>query len=247
MPFEVGTTAQRQALPKPEILATPLDTSVIESCVLAASAVSADSSGPYTGRRYLLAGTVLAKRDDGLYIPYAAGAGLFDEVQKVTVAATGGTFKLKFSGQETATIVFNASTTVVKEKLEALSNIGEGEVTVTGTPGNYNIAFAGTLADKNQPQMTIDTSALTGEGVTGTVETVTEGGQKIAGILFDTVEFADATPGSNEPAAYVRRLCSFDKNRIVNFGSLEADLLTWGNTANVQCEFVNVTNAQEQK
>lgn len=246
MPFEVGTTAQRQTLPKPEILATPLDTSVIESIVLAASAVSADSSGPYTGRRYLLAGTVLAKRDDGLYIPYAAGAGKFNEVQKVTVVGTGGTFKLTFSGQQTGGIAFNAATSAVKTALEALSNIGENEVSVTGTPGNYTITFAGTLAEKDQPQITIDSSTLTGAGATGSVETVTEGGQKIAGVLFDTVEFADATTGSNEPAAMVRRNCSFDKNRIVNFVNIEADLLAWGNTANVQCEFVNVTNAQEQ-
>src|ERR1700761_3018305 len=105
MPFEVGATATREALPNPEILATPLDTSVIENIVLAAAAVSADVSGPYLGRRYLLAGTVLAKRDDGLYIPFAHGGGSFSEVQKLILEhATGGTFKLTFKGQETAAI-----------------------------------------------------------------------------------------------------------------------------------------------
>jgi hypothetical protein len=126
MPFGVQLTATRQALPKPEILAIPLSTNIIESAVLRAAGVSADSSGPYTGRRYLLAGTILSKRGDGLYERYTAA-----------------------------------------------------------------------------------------------------GGQNIAGILFDTVEFADATAGSNEPAAFLRRGVSFDSTKIVDYATYTSALATW--------------------
>lgn len=245
MPFNAKTTASRQALPKPEILATPLETNIIESGVLAAAATSADGSGPYTGRRYLLAGTVLAKRDDGKYIPYLAGASEFAEVAKVILTGTGlgGTFKLTFEGQQTGTIAYNASTTVLKEKLEALTNIGESEVAVTGTPGAWTVTFAGTLAKKNLAEMTIDAASVTGTVTEADVVTTTEGGQKIAGILFDTVEFADATVASDEPAAFLRRNVQFDQNSIVNWETLKTDLLAWAKETN--CEFVNVTNAQE--
>lgn len=133
MPFNVSTTATRQALPKPEILKTPLETNIIESGVLRAAGVSADSSGPYTGRRYLLAGTILSKRGDGLYERFTAA-----------------------------------------------------------------------------------------------------GGQTIAGILFDTVEFADATDASNEPAAFLRRNVSFDSTKIVDYATHTAALATWAGTRNVE-------------
>lgn len=246
MPFEVGTTATRQALPNLEILAHPLDTSVIENIVLAAAATSVDSSGPYTGRRYLLAGTVLAKRDDGLYIPFVHGGGAFSEVQVVKITgASGGTFKLTFEGQTTTAIAWNATTTVVKEALEALSNIGSSEAAVTGAAGAWTVTFAGTLAEKDLKQMTIDTTATTGTDPEGTVETTKEGAEKIAGLLYETQEFADASSNSNEPAALLNRFCSFKKQAIPSFTELETELTTWGNLANVQCQFVSVTNAQE--
>lgn len=246
MPFEESLTAQREALPNPEILATPLDSSVIENIVLAASATTADGSGVYLGRRYLLAGTVLTKRDDGLYVPFVHGGGTASEVQKVTLTnATGGTFKLTFEGQQTVAIAFNATTTKVKEELEALSNIGSSEVVVTGAAGAWIITFAGTLAEKDVKEMTIDASALTGTGATGAVETTKEGKSTIAGILFNTVEFASAASSSNEPAAMLRRNCSFKKQAIPKFEELETELVTWGKEALVLCEFVSVTNAQE--
>jgi hypothetical protein len=127
MPFNVSTTAARQALPKPEILSYPLETNVIDSAVVLATGVAADSSGPYTGRRYLLAGTILHKRGDGTYERY------------------------------------------------------------TGA-----------------------------------------GGQSVAAILFDTVEFADNTTASNEPVAILRRNVSFDKLKIVDYTTHQAALGTWG-------------------
>ena len=87
MPFGVQKSFQRLALPKPEILMYPLETTVIDSAVINAAGVSADASGPYAGRRYLLSGTILSKRGDTQYERYTKTAGqtvsaiLFDTVE----------------------------------------------------------------------------------------------------------------------------------------------------------------------
>lgn len=121
MPWGHQTEWQRQTLPKPEILSYPLETTVIDSVVVNAAGVTADASGPYTGRRYLLAGTILSKRGDSTYERYASASG-----------------------------------------------------------------------------------------------------QNVAGILFDTVEFLDATTVSNEPVAMVRRNASFDSTKIRDFATYQA-------------------------
>jgi hypothetical protein len=133
MPWGVQTGWQRQALPKPEILSYPLETNVLDSAVINASGVAADASGPYLGRRYLLAGTILSKRGDNTYERYVSG-----------------------------------------------------------------------------------------------------GGQNVAGILFDTVEFADATSVSNEPVAFLRRNVSFDSTKIIDFATYAAVVRASLST----CEFV---------
>jgi hypothetical protein len=133
MPFGVQTDWRRQALPKPEFLSYPLETNVIDSVVVNAAGVTADSSGPYAGRRYLLAGTILSKRPDGQYERYVGG-----------------------------------------------------------------------------------------------------GGQNVAGILFDTVEFADNSDASDEPVAMVRRNVSFRADKIIDFSAHEAAV----RAALTTCEFV---------
>jgi len=133
MPFGHQTTWQRETLPKPEILQYPLETTVIDSGVINAAGVTADVAGPYQGRRYLLAGTILSKRGDGQYERFTAA-----------------------------------------------------------------------------------------------------GGQTIAGILFDTVEFADNTDVSDEPVAFLRRNASFKSEKIVDFATHTAALAA----ALPTCEFI---------
>lgn len=133
MPFGVSRTWQRQALPKPEILSYPLETTVIDSIVVNATGVVADASGPYEGRRYLYAGTILSKRVDNQYERY------------------------------------------------------------TGA-----------------------------------------GGQNVAGILFDTVEFADGTDASDEPVAMVRRNVSFQSTKIIDYATYSVAL----KAALTTCEFI---------
>lgn len=133
MPFGVQTGWRREALPKPEILKYPLETNVIDSGVINATGVTADSSGPYLGRRYLLSGTILSKRSDSQYEQFTAASG-----------------------------------------------------------------------------------------------------QAVAGILFDTVEFADGTDASDEPVAFLRRNVSFDSTKIPNFSTHATAV----RAALTTCEFV---------
>jgi hypothetical protein len=75
MAYNVSRTLGRVALPQPELLKWPLSTARIPSVVVNATGVAADSSGPYEGRRYLLAGTILSKRGDGQYERFTAAGG----------------------------------------------------------------------------------------------------------------------------------------------------------------------------
>lgn len=89
------------------------------------------------------------------------------EVQTVTITGTptGGTFTLTYAGQTTAPIAYNANAAAVQAALEALSNIGAGNVVGAGgaLPGTpVTITFAGALANQVIATMTADGSALTG-------------------------------------------------------------------------------------
>jgi hypothetical protein len=49
-------------------------------------------------------------------------------------------------------------------------------------------------------------------------------GQAVAGILFDTIEFADGTDASDEPVAMLRRNASFKSDKIVDYATHQAAL-----------------------
>tara|TARA_R110002124_G_scaffold283216_1_gene458978 strand:+ start:4665 stop:7544 length:2880 start_codon:yes stop_codon:yes gene_type:complete len=77
--------------------------------------------------------------------------------------ATGGTFTLTFDRQTTGNIAYNASVATIESALKALSNIGSGDVTVTGDAGGlWTVEFTGSLAETNVAPMTINVSNLTG-------------------------------------------------------------------------------------
>jgi hypothetical protein len=73
----------------------------------------------------------------------------FDEVQQLVVVASAGQFTLSFEGQSTANLPFNASAAQIKTALEALSTVGPGNVTLTGSLGRYRVTFAGELAGED--------------------------------------------------------------------------------------------------
>lgn len=110
-----------------------------------------------------------------------------NELQTITIggAPTGGTFTLTYTtpnpSNSTATataIPFNASALEVEGKLAALTNIGSGNISVTGANGGpWTVEFKGTrFADTNVNQITASPSGLTPPGAkTVTIATVQEG------------------------------------------------------------------------
>lgn len=81
---------------------------------------------------------------------------------------TGGTFTLTLNGQTTAPIAFNASVGTIQTALANLSNIGAGNVLVTGGPlpnTPFVVTFTGLLANVPVNQLTA-TSSLTPPGST---------------------------------------------------------------------------------
>lgn len=105
-----------------------------------------------------------------------------NEVQQVTKGTnTGGTFTLTYSGQTTAAIAWNAAAATVQAALEALSNIGVGDVLVTGAAGGpWTVTFDGALGDLDVALMTIDGSSLTGGS--GHAVTLVTAGQPLTSI-----------------------------------------------------------------
>jgi len=103
-----------------------------------------------------------------------------NEIQGVRVSnATGGTFTLTFDGQTTAPIAFNATAAQVQVALEALSNIGSGNLSATGGDLNtalVDITFIGIYAGLDVQQLTADASALTGTTPTVTISIIQQGG-----------------------------------------------------------------------
>lgn len=88
----------------------------------------------------------------------------------LTGAPTGGTFTLTYSAQVTSAIPYNASAGVIQAALEALSNIGEGEVDVTGGLNigtTFSVTWYGTLAG------VITNPTVTGSFTGGTTPTLT--------------------------------------------------------------------------
>jgi hypothetical protein len=101
------------------------------------------------------------------------------EVQTATIGGTptGGTFTLTLAGQTTTAIAFNATAATVQAALAALSNVGTGNVTVTGSAGGpYTITFGGVLAAEDIPALTHTDSLTGGSSPAVTIATSTAGG-----------------------------------------------------------------------
>lgn len=105
-----------------------------------------------------------------------------DETQTIRVSATttGGTFTLTFNGQTTAPIAFNANAAAIASALGALSNIGAANVQVTGTgtvnTANQTALWKGTFEEQGVPQLTSNSTGLTGTSPTVAIATTREGG-----------------------------------------------------------------------
>lgn len=98
-----------------------------------------------------------------------------NEVQTLTIDATGGTYTLTYSGQTTAPIAFDADASAVETALRGLSSINGANVNVAPSGPGKSITFVGTLAAQNVSAITADATSLTGGAQTATIQTQTEG------------------------------------------------------------------------
>ncbi len=123
--------------------------------------------------------------------PVEMGAGT-SEVQRVTITGTptGGSFTLTYAGQTTTAIAYNATPAAVQTALEALSNVGVGDIVVTGGPGPgtpYTLTFANSLAERDVAQLTAAGSFTGGSSPAVAVTTLTPGVTGVAGTLHQAV------------------------------------------------------------
>lgn len=140
----------------------------------------------------------------GKYGPYAHQT---NEVQTVTITGspTDGDFTLTWSGQTTAPIPFDASAAQVQAALEALPNIGPGNIAVSGGPGPgtpWSVTFKGILGGTDVAAMTATKNFSGGSNPDVAVTTSTAGGanpgvadgrEVLAGFLAFAVKAPEST------------------------------------------------------
>lgn len=90
-----------------------------------------------------------------------------DELQSVTITGTptGGTFVLRFGGQDTSLLNWNCTASQMQTALQALSSIGANNALVTGGPGPgtaFQVQFTAALGQAVQSLITLQTNSLTG-------------------------------------------------------------------------------------
>lgn len=111
------------------------------------------------------------------------------EVQTITVAGSPGPYTITAAGQTTTTIADDASAATMQAALEALGNIGPGNITVNGpVSGVYTIVFQGTLGAMNIPLLTTSNPAVTTQTVTPGSATVDNYKMKISKSGANTIE-----------------------------------------------------------
>lgn len=120
-----------------------------------------------------------------------------NEVQtlEITGDPEGGDFTISFDGQTTAAIAWNATAAVVQTRLQALSNVGSGGVTVAGgpMPALVTITFGGNLSGLAVAEITTTLTGLTGGSPVADINTTVAGvrgsfrGVFKGTVLYDTV------------------------------------------------------------
>jgi hypothetical protein len=155
-----------------------------------------------------------------------------NDVQTVSISGTptGGTFTLTFAlpggqSQTTAAIAYNATAANVQSALQALTNIGSGNVTCTGgaLPGAGVVCtFGGSLGNMPVPLMTANGAALTGgTSPAASVAHTTQGS------TLDT--YSAYTSQTGTAAALAKYDVATDANGMVTYGSV-ANGGPWGET-----------------
>ena len=125
-----------------------------------------------------------------------------NESQSVKVSATAGEFRLKFEGETTADIAFNApaleNPASVQAALEALPSIGAGNVQVFEGLGDatgskpYVVIFEGALAHTDVEQLSCENGTTPLSGGSGCSVTTEQDGEPVQVTRWN----ADGTPSA---------------------------------------------------
>lgn len=107
---------------------------------------------------------------------YTAAAG--NELQTLTITATGGTYQLGLDGQYTTALAFNANQATIQAAITAL--LGSGNCTVGGT-GPFTFTFLQEYGNRNVATLQVNAAALTGG--TATVAKTTPGSAGATGTM----------------------------------------------------------------
>lgn len=96
----------------------------------------------------------------GAILPQAFGTNAIQTLAPI-IPLTSGTFTLTWNGETTSAIDYDATAAEIQTALEALTNIGSGNVICGGGPVNtsaVSVQFIGTLKEKPQPLFTYTSS-----------------------------------------------------------------------------------------
>jgi hypothetical protein len=119
-----------------------------------------------------------------------ASAKKTNEIQTITFTdVTGGTFTVTYESVESGNLPWNITAAQLQSALEGLTTIGEGNVSVTGTPAvSLVVEFIGALGQQNLSLMVIDDTLITGGGSEEvTIAETVAGGTGTAPIETDTI------------------------------------------------------------
>lgn len=84
-----------------------------------------------------------------------------NEIQRLVINASAGTFTVTFKGQTTSALAYDASASTIQTAIRALSTVGGSNVNVTADAPGFLIEFVSSLASASQPMMTIGRGGLT--------------------------------------------------------------------------------------
>jgi hypothetical protein len=125
--------------------------------------------------------------ESAVLLASAAALGGANEQQTITITGTptGGTFTLTYNGATTAAIAYNAAAAAVTTALEALPNIGPGNVLASGgaLPGTpIVLTFQNQLGRQNINQLTAASSLTGGTTPAIAITTTTPGSALDSGL-----------------------------------------------------------------
>ena len=161
---------------------------------------------PVSGGGTLTALTPVAfKISTGKWVVWSGDAAV-EEVQTITIDATGGTFTIGFDGSTTANIAWDATAAAVKAAMELLPTLRLGDITVALDTLVYTITFVkeGDWGDQDVPLLVATGTNLTGGAGTSVVAVVTAGvpGDGVdvisAFVWSDSIVLDDSTDGNED-------------------------------------------------